>query len=98
MGKTVSMKTSGHGKCRVTVGLAAKGEWTKLNPFIVFKGKRDVEKLQKEYENKCIIASSANGWMDTDLTLSWTNTVLGPFSFKGVVRRFFIFNTAYEDI
>ena len=43
--KTVSMKTTGHEKCRVTAGLAAKGDGTKLKPFIVFKGgKRDVEK------------------------------------------------------
>ena len=27
------MKTTGHKKCRVTVGLAAKGDGTKLKPF-----------------------------------------------------------------
>ena len=60
--KTVSMKTTGHEKCRVTVGLAAKDDGTKLKPFIVFKGgKLDVEKLKKEYGNKCVIASSTNG-------------------------------------
>ena len=81
--KTVSMKTTGHEKCRVTVGLAAKGNGTKVKPFIVFKGgKRDVEKLKKEYGNKCVIASSTNRWMDTDLTLSWANTVFGQFSFR----------------
>ena len=81
--KTVSMKTTGHEKCRVTAGPAAKGDGTKLKPFIVFKGgKRDAEKLKKEYGNKCVIASSTNGWMDTDLTLSWANTVLGQFSFR----------------
>ena len=81
--KTVSMKTTGHEKCRVTAGLVAKGDGTKLKPFIVFKGgKRDVEKLKKEYGNKCVIASSTNGWMDTDLTLIWVNTVLGQFSFR----------------
>ena len=76
------MKASGHKKCCAIVGLAAKGDGTKLKPFTMFKGdKRDVEKLKKEYRNKCIIASSASGWMDTDLTLSWTNTVLGQYSF-----------------
>ena len=91
--KTVSMKSTGHEKCRVTVGLAAKGDGTKLKPFIVFKGgKRDVEKMKKEYGNRCIIASSTNGWMDTDLTVSWTNTVLGQFNFK---RRLLAWDT-YE--
>ena len=69
--KTVSMKTTGHKKCCVTAGLAAKSDGTKLKPIIVFKGaKREVEQLQKEYKNKCFIATSTNGWMDTDLTLS----------------------------
>ena len=81
--KKISMKTIGHKKCRVTVGLAAKGDGTKLKPFIVFKGgKRDVEKLKKEFGSKCVVASSVNGWMDTDLTIQWTNTVLGHFSFN----------------
>ena len=54
--KTVSMKTTEHEKCRVTAGLAAKGDGTELKPFIVFKGgKNDVEKLKKEYGNKCVI-------------------------------------------
>ena len=91
--KTVSMKTTGHEKCRATVGLAAKVDGTKLKPFIVFKGgKCDVEKLKKEYGNKCVIASSTNGWMDTGLTLSWANTVLGQFLFR---RRLLAWHT-YE--
>ena len=81
--KTVSMKTTGPEKCCVTDGLAAKGDGTKLKLFIVLKGgKHDVKKLKKEYGNKCVIASSTNGWVDTDLTLSWTNTVLRQFSFS----------------
>lgn len=50
--------------------------------IIVFKGGNcNFQKLKKEYGNKCIIAFLANGWMDTDLTLSWTNAVLGQYSF-----------------
>ena len=91
--KTVSMKTTGHEKCCETTGLAAKGDGTNLKPFIVFKGgKRDVEKLKKEYGNKFVIASSTNRWMDTDLRLSWANTVLGQFSFR---RRLLAWDT-YE--
>ena len=84
-GKTVTynIKTTGQEKCRITVGLAAKGNGTELKLFIVFKGgKRDVAKFKKEYGNKCIIAFSTSGWMDTDLTLGCTNTVIGQFSFK----------------
>ena len=75
--RTVTIKTIGHEKCRVTVGLAAKCDGTKLKPFIVFKGgERDIKKLKKKYGNKCIIASSTSRWTYTDLTLSWTNTAL----------------------
>ena len=70
--KTISLKTTGHEKYRVTMGLAAKRDGTKLKPFIVFKGaKREVETMNKEYRNKCVVATSANGWMNTDLTLMW---------------------------
>ena len=80
--KRVSMKTTGHEKCRITVAMAAKGDGTKLKPFIVFKeDKRDVEKLKKEYGNKCILASSTSRWTNTDLTLSWKNAVISQFSF-----------------
>ena len=39
--KAVSMKTIGHEKCCVTAGLAAKGDGTKLKPFIIFKTLRN---------------------------------------------------------
>ena len=67
------MKTTGNRKCCVMVELAGKCDGTKLKSFIVLKGGNcDVEKLKKEYGNKRTTASSTSGWMDTDLTLSWT--------------------------
>ena len=81
--KTITMKTTGHEKCRVTVCLSAKADGTKMKPFIVFKGaKREVNEMAKELRSKCIIASSCNGWMDNDLTHSYVNSVLGAFSFS----------------
>ena len=69
------MKTTGHEKCRAAVGQAGKGDGTEIKSFFVFEGgKGDVEKLKKDYGNKCIIASSTRGWIVTDLTLSWANT------------------------
>lgn len=47
------MKTTGHEKCRVTVGQAGKGDGTEIKSFFVFEGsKGDVEKLKKDYGNK----------------------------------------------
>ena len=39
--KEVSMKTTGHKKCRITVALSAKGDG-KLKPLILFKGAKRV--------------------------------------------------------
>ena len=50
--KTVSMKTTGHEKCLVTAGLAAKSDGTKLKPIIVFEGAKGgraiTERIQKQ--------------------------------------------------
>ena len=91
--KTVTMKSTGHEKSRVSVCLTAKGDGVKLKPFIVFKGaKRDVEALNKEFHGKCVVASSENGWMNTPLTNNWVEKVLGSFSFR---QRFLAWDT-YE--
>ena len=58
-GKTVGMKTTGQEKYCVKVDLAAKSNWTKLKPFIAFKGGNyDVEKFKTEYGDKCM-----DGWI-----------------------------------
>ena len=81
--KSVSMKTTGHEKSRVSVCVAAKADGTKLQPMIVFKGaKREVETLNKEFRGRCVVASSVNAWMDTPLTHVWIDNVVGAFSFR----------------
>ena len=80
--KTVTLKTTGHEKSRVSVCLAAKGDGTKLKHMIVFKGaKREVAVLHQEFKSKAYIASSSNAWMTTELTNEWVNNVLGSFAF-----------------
>lgn len=81
--KTVTIKTTGHEKCRVSVCLSAKANGTKLRPMTVFKGaKRELEALNKEFKNRCVISSSVNGWIDAPLKKVWVSTVVGSFSFK----------------
>ena len=90
--RTITMKSTGHEKLRVT-GVVAKGDRAKLKPIVVFKGKpRECQALQKEFHGKCMIASTKNGWMNTNLTLAWANSVLGQFSFR---RRLLAWDT-YE--
>uniref|UniRef100_A0A1A8MYG5 DDE-1 domain-containing protein n=1 Tax=Nothobranchius pienaari TaxID=704102 RepID=A0A1A8MYG5_9TELE len=79
--KSVALKTTGHEKSRLTVALAAKADGSKLKPFIVFRGAvREVKAMQQEI-TRAVIATSANGWMNEDLTSAWLKTVVGKFSF-----------------
>lgn len=80
--KTVTIKTTGHKKTRVSVYLTAKADSTKLPHFIVFNGvKRETAALDKEIKN-CCIAPSPIAWMNTELTHTWVNKVLGTLSFR----------------
>ena len=81
--KEVPMKSTGHDKVCVSVCLAGKADGSRCKPFIVFKGaKRESKALHEEFKRKCSVASSANGWMNEQLTLRWHQDVLGQFSFR----------------
>ena len=81
--KSITLKSTGHEKARVSVCLAAKAEGTKLKPMVLFKGaKREVPALKQKFQHRVVVASSANGWMDTELTKIWVDSVLGSFSFN----------------
>ena len=67
--KSITLKTTGHEKARVSVCLAAKADGTKLKPMVVFKGeKREVAALSQEFKHKAVVATSDNAWMNTELT------------------------------
>ena len=54
-----------------------------LKSFIIFKGaKRGSKSLRDEFHRQCSVASSANEWMNEELTLRWCNKILGQFSFS----------------
>ena len=51
--------------------------------MVVFKGgKREVAKLKQEFQHCAIVATSANGWMDPELTKVWVDSVVGAFAFN----------------
>ena len=78
--KMITMKTTGPKKSHVFVCLAATADGTKLKPMIVFKGAfRETKILSQEFKGQAVIASSPNGWMDTDLTNVWVDNVLRAF-------------------
>ena len=67
---------------KITVCLTATADGAKKKPFFVFRGaKRNVKRLNEEYKGKCIVASSASGWMDEPLTEQYCRKVIGTFTF-----------------
>lgn len=81
--KTVSIKTTGHEKEKVTVCLAEKADGTKLKPFIVLTaGKRECAALAEQFRDKCIIKSNVIGWMNEQLTEEWIDSFVGRFAFE----------------
>ncbi|CAH3162370.1 unnamed protein product [Porites lobata] len=43
--------------------------------------KREVAALNQEFKRRAVFATSANAWMNTELTKVWIDSVLGSFSF-----------------
>ena len=67
--KSICLKTTGHEKCRVSVCLAAKGDRTRLKPFVVFRAaKRESKSLDEELKSGCVVKSSGNAWMNEEQT------------------------------
>ena len=65
----------------------------KLKPFIVFNGgKRAVKRMNegRQLSGKCVIPTSANGWMNESLTEEWIQCVVGRLSFA---PRFLVWDT-----
>ena len=92
--KYVPFKSTGNEKVRVSVCLTAKADGTKLKPFTVFQGaKREATALSEELENRCVVVSSSNGWMNEELVLKFLRQVLGMFSFKKRLFAWYTFET-----
>ena len=81
--KSITLKSTGHEKARVSV---------------VFTGaKREVAALKQEFQHRAVVASSANGWMDTELTKIWVDSVLGSFAFNGRLLAWDSYECHMED-
>ena len=70
--RTITVKSTGHEKCLVSICLTAKADGSKLKRLIVFKNaKRETKALCKEFKTRCVIVSSSNDWMNDDLTMEY---------------------------
>ena len=57
-----------------------KADGTKCKPFVIFKRKRPVARLQEKFPG-LVISYSDNGWMNESLTLQYLERVIGPLCF-----------------
>ena len=88
---TKTLKPTRDKKVKVSVCLTVKVDGTKLKPIIFFQdAKREAAVLNEEFKNRCVVASSSNGWMNAELFLKFLRQVLGMFSFK---KRLFAWDT-----
>lgn len=69
--KTVSMKTTGNEKTRITVMLAAMADGTKLNPLVLFKGVRP----PKEIPNGIQVKMMPKSWANVEVMQYWLRNV-----------------------
>ena len=78
--QSAPLKTTEHEKVMLTVCLAAQADGTKLKLFTVFRAtKRETKALDEEFRSKCVVQTSANAWMNEELTHAWVQRVLGSF-------------------
>ena len=82
--KSISVKSTSHEKSRFTVILTASGSGTKYKPYVVFMGgsKKVKEINDTRRANGLIVTSSANGWMNDELTKDYLQRVIGKLAFK----------------
>ena len=79
----------------MSICLTTKTCRAKLKPVIVFQGaKHEATTLNEEFKNRCVLASSSNGWMKEELVLKCLRQVLWVFSFK---KRLFAWDTFYTN-
>ncbi|PFX31267.1 Pogo transposable element with KRAB domain [Stylophora pistillata] len=96
--KSITLKSTGHEKAGVSVCLAAKADGRKLKPMVVLKGaKQEVAALKQKLQHRAVVASSANGWMDTEVTKIWVDSVLGSFSFNRTLLAWDSYECHMED-
>lgn len=50
---------------------------------MVFKGgNREDAALKQEFRNRAVVETSANGWMDAEITRVWVDSVVGAIAFN----------------
>ena len=91
----VTMKSTGQGKCWVSVCLPAKVNRSKFKPYNVFKNaKCETKTLNDAFKTCCVIVNSSDGWMN-NLTIEYTQKVLGTSSFG---RRFLAWDSCKWNV
>lgn len=75
--KEVAVRSTGHSKSRITVMLSAKGDGTKLKPYILLPRKRAMPDLVAKYGGRVDMTFEGTNWMNQELTEDYLSKVIG---------------------
>ena len=88
--KTVPILTTGYEKSRLTVCLSAMADGYKLQPLVVFKGKRMPVDVKNAEVRGVVVQMSHNGWMQQETTNAWIEKCWGQLAFR---QRFLVWDS-----
>ena len=74
--KEASVRSTGHTKNRLTVFLSAKGDGTKLKPYILPPRKRPLPELVKRFRGKAVLKFEGMNGMNQALTEDYLQSVI----------------------
>ena len=63
---------------KITVCLGARGDGTKLKPYILLPRKRPLPELVKRFRDKAVLKFEGTNWMNQALTEDYLQNVIGP--------------------
>ena len=83
--KTITVKTTGKEKTRITALLTIYANGEKLMPYIIFKAKKDsiinndLKKYIKERKFNIITTTQNNAWIDEEIFINYIETILSKY-------------------
>ena len=79
--KEVTVRSTGHTKNRITVLLSAKGDGTKLKPYILLPRKRPMPGLVRRFGSRAVLKFEGTNWLNQCLTEDYLKFVIGASLF-----------------
>ena len=85
---SIEIETFGREQYRITIILTIAGDWTKLPPFVILKGKpskiieNHVKNLEYVVNNKIFVCCEEKGWCTEDIFADWIKNIFIPYQYS----------------